>query len=174
MKRKCLGRNRKLLADQCLLSGMYQDALYHYGHSSEHLRSVSDLLWMGAALEGLCATSIIMTKVEVPLIDSKFTLKGSGNSNLSQGDLNPEEDRSRIYVPLTDDEILSKYHEVLDCYSKFQTAHIEMEAHLKLIKLLLSTKVSFSFSLSHSIKLHRSLQSCELFGPLVTFIIVGR
>ena len=147
MKRKCLGRNRKLLADWCLLSGMYQDALYHYGHSSEHLRSVSDLLWMGAALEGLCATSIIMTKIEVPFVDSKLILKGSGNSNLSQGDLNPEEDKSKIYVPLTDDEILSRYCEVLSCYGKFQTAHIEMEAHLKFAKMLLSMKVCSLFIL---------------------------
>lgn len=145
MKRKCLGRNRKLLADLCLLSGMYTDALYHYGHSSENLRSVNDILWMGAALEGLCATSIIMTKVEVPLVDSKLTLRGFGSTSLSQGDLNSEEDKSKIYVPLTDNEIIAKYREVLACYSKFQTAHVEMEANLKLAKMLLAMKVFFIF-----------------------------
>ena len=123
---------------------MYQEALYHYGHSSEYLRSVGDYLWMGASLEGLCATSIIMTKVEVPSVDTQFILKGSGNSSLSHGDLNPDEDRSKIYVPLTDNEILSKYREVLWCYSKFQTGHIALEAHLKFTMLLLKMQVLFA------------------------------
>eukprot|EP00795_Rhopilema_esculentum_P008579 gene8579-14587_t len=140
MKRKVLGRNRKLLADFCLLSGMYQEALIQYAHSSENLRAVADHLWMGAAIEGLCAASLLMTKVEVPSMDSKFTLQSSGNSSASQGDLNLEDDKSKVYVPLTDDEIIAKYSEVLSCYRRFQTGHIEMEAHLKFIRLLLDMK----------------------------------
>eukprot|EP00794_Sanderia_malayensis_P011960 gene11960-13197_t len=138
VKRKCLGRNRKLLGDLCLLSGLYQDALYHYNHASENLRMVSDYLWMGAALEGLCATSIIMTKVEVPFLSSRLVLPQSSNTNVAKGDLNLDEDRAKIYIPLTDEDIIAKYSEVLGCYRKFKTAHIEMEAHLKFIKILLS------------------------------------
>lgn len=142
MKRKCLGRNRKLLADYCLLSGMFQEALFHYGHSSENLRGVQDYLWMGAALEGLCATSIIMTKIEVPFVDSKMMLKNSSNSNMAQGDLNLDEEKNKFYVPLTDEEIVAKYKEVIGCYRRFQTGHIEMEAHLKFVKILISMKVN--------------------------------
>ena len=121
---------------------MFQEALFHYGHSSENLRGVQDYLWMGAALEGLCATSIIMTKIEVPFVDSKMMLKNSSNSNMAQGDLNLDEEKNKFYVPLTDEEIVTKYKEVIGCYRRFQTGHIEMEAHLKFVKILISMKVN--------------------------------
>ena len=120
---------------------MYQDALFHYAHSSENLRAATDHLWMGAALEGLCATSVMMTKVEVPVAESRLILQNSGNSNSMHGDLSLDEEKTKVYIPLTDDEIVSKYSEVLSCYRRFQTGHIEMEAHLKFIKLLISMKV---------------------------------
>ena len=141
-----LGRNRKLLADLYLLSGMFQEALFHYGNSAEYLKSVSDFLWMGAALEGLCATSIIMTRIEVPSVVPMGVLIGSGNSTLLQGDLDPDDDKGKTYHPLSDSEIVSRYREALGCYAKFQTAHIEMEAYLKFANLLISFKVIFNNS----------------------------
>ena len=141
MKRKCLGRNRKLLADLCLLSGFYHDALYHYSNSAEHLRSVSDYLWMGAALEGLCATSIIMTKIGFPDEKSPLVVQNSNIDNGTQGDLNIEEEKAKHCVPLTDEELINKMSEVLGCYKRFPTGPVQMEAHLKFMKVLISMKV---------------------------------
>ena len=147
MKRKCLGRNRKILGDLCLLSGFYQEALFNYTNSSEHLRNVGDTLWIGSALEGMCSASVIMYTGDRILggkISGLVIPKSNVNSSLVMD--STEETKLKSMVPLNDSEIIGKYSECLSCMKKFNTGPVELEAHFKFIRILLGMKVICSIS----------------------------
>lgn len=59
-RKRCIGRMTKHLGDLCLQAGLYSDALSHYNSAATILQGVNDWLWLGAALEGLCAASVIV------------------------------------------------------------------------------------------------------------------
>ena len=59
-KKRCVGRMAKHLGDLCLQAGLPADALSHYNSAAGTLQAVNDWLWLGAAYEGLCATSALI------------------------------------------------------------------------------------------------------------------
>ena len=60
-KKRCLGRIKKNLGDLSLLAGLPCDALTHYTAAIDVLKSVSDWLWLAAAIEGQCVASLAIT-----------------------------------------------------------------------------------------------------------------
>lgn len=60
MKKRCVGRVTKNLADLTLQSGLVAESLSLFQAAIETLRAISDSLWLGAANEGLCAASAIL------------------------------------------------------------------------------------------------------------------
>ena len=60
-KKRCLGRMKKNLGDLSLLAGLPCDALSHYTAAMDVLKSVSDWLWLAAAIEGQCVASLAIT-----------------------------------------------------------------------------------------------------------------
>ena len=150
MKRKCLGRNKKILADLCLLSGLYPEALVHYSNSVEHLRNVNDYLWMGAALEGACAVSNIMS------LGDQILRPPSNKLNRQSRSLTIDQTNIQINVPadnafeeqlknvtiFNNTELISKYSECLSCFKRFNTGPMEMESHFKFIRALIHMQVS--------------------------------
>lgn len=148
MKRKCLGRNKKLLADLCLLSGLYQEALMNYTHATDHLRNVNDYLWMGAALEGCCAASNAMLLGDEKLrskpnvkVEARGLLikKTSINVNVTTEDADAE--KLKNFGVMSNADVIAKYSECLSCYKRFSTGPMELESHFKFIRALLQMKV---------------------------------
>ena len=150
LKRKCLGRNKKILADLCLLSGLYPEALVHYGNSAEHLRNVNDYLWIGAALEGACAVSNIMSLGDQILKQpNNKTNRQSRSLTIDQTNIqinvtvdNSFEEQLKNVTVFTNAELISKYSECLSCFKRFNTGPMEMESHFKFIRALIQMQVS--------------------------------
>lgn len=148
MKRKCLGRNKKLLADLCLLSGLYQEALMHYNHATDHLRNINDYLWMGAALEGCCAASNAMMTGEYGMrtrpnskVEPRGLLIKKSCINVNVMTEDAEDEKLRSFVVMSSSDVISKYSECLSCYKRFNTGPMELESHFKFIRALLQMKV---------------------------------
>lgn len=59
-KKRIMGRVTKNLADLTLQCGLIAESLNYYCASAETLRSIGDSLWLGAATEGICASSSII------------------------------------------------------------------------------------------------------------------
>lgn len=59
-RKKCLGRMRKHIADLSLLAGLPVEALQHYLSAIEQLKAANDKLWLASAIEGYCATSLVL------------------------------------------------------------------------------------------------------------------
>lgn len=59
-KKRIMGRVTKNLADLTLQCGLLAESLNYYSASSETLRAIGDSLWLGAATEGICASSSII------------------------------------------------------------------------------------------------------------------
>lgn len=59
-KKRIMGRVTKNLADLTLQCGLVAESLNYYCASSETLRAIGDSLWLGAAMEGVCASSSII------------------------------------------------------------------------------------------------------------------
>lgn len=59
-KKRIMGRVTKNLADLTLQCGLTAESLNYYCASVETLRAIGDSLWLGAALEGICASSSII------------------------------------------------------------------------------------------------------------------
>lgn len=59
-KKRIMGRITKNLADLTLQCGLVAESLNYYYASSETLRAIGDSLWLGAATEGICASSSII------------------------------------------------------------------------------------------------------------------
>lgn len=59
-KKRIMGRVTKNLADLTLQCGLVKESLNYYQASCETLRAIGDSLWLGAATEGICASSAIL------------------------------------------------------------------------------------------------------------------
>jgi hypothetical protein len=59
-RKRITGRVTKNLADLTLQCGLVAESLNFYCASSETLRAIGDSLWLGAATEGVCASSSII------------------------------------------------------------------------------------------------------------------
>lgn len=59
-KKRCMGRATKNLGDLTLQAGLLQESLNLFCQACEVLRAIGDGLWLGAAYEGLCSTSVIL------------------------------------------------------------------------------------------------------------------
>lgn len=59
-KKRFAGRNMKNLADLSLQAGLIENALSLYQRAYDTLKSINDLLWEGAAEEGLCSASVCL------------------------------------------------------------------------------------------------------------------
>jgi trafficking protein particle complex subunit 9 len=59
-KKRIMGRVTKNLADLTLQCGLVAESLNYYCASAETLRGIGDSLWLGAAMEGVCASSSII------------------------------------------------------------------------------------------------------------------
>ncbi|GLG96735.1 Protein brunelleschi, partial [Gryllus bimaculatus] len=150
-RKRCVGRMTKHLGDLSLQSGLYAEALNYYTSACEVLRSVNDWLWLGGALEGLCATSVV---VLFPNLGRGATLQR--NASLPEG--SPGKQRSSAIstnsLPngiqpadvqqaqqemnnlLTPEEVLKRYREAIIHYSKYQNAGIiETEASFKAARI---------------------------------------
>lgn len=141
MKRKCLGRNKKILADLCLLSGLAQEALMHYSNSVEHFRSVNDFLWLGSAFEGICAASNAMMLGDLIIKENtRFLVIQKSNINVNLTSENGEDEKLKSYLANSTEDTIAKYSECLLYYRKFSTGPVEIEAHFKFIRVLLNWK----------------------------------
>ncbi|XP_037957799.1 protein brunelleschi [Teleopsis dalmanni] len=60
MRKRSAGRNMKNLADLSLQAGLVEGSLGLYHNAWDTLRSINDILWLGAAEEGLCAASAVL------------------------------------------------------------------------------------------------------------------
>ena len=157
LKKKCFGRNRKLIADLCLLAGLYKEALVHYFISLKTLRNVNDHLWIGGVLEGLCACSVlsqINTATDLNRRKSSLSIdltaltidKPNITANIPvDREQVIEEEKGNTF--LTTDEMFEKYRECLACYRKFDdTGLILLEGYFKLIRLFLREKQKLEVS----------------------------
>lgn len=152
MKRKSLGRNRKLLGDFCLLCGLHREALMYYTHSVDHLRGVNDYLWMGAALEGCCAASNALSMGDVEMRSKPTNRQESHGLFIKEtsvqvngsSDCNAEEEKLKSFGALPTNELISKYTECLSCYKRFDTGPLLLESHFKFIRALIRVKVYLS------------------------------
>lgn len=59
-KKRVVGRVTKNLADLSLQAGLINEALTLYHNACETLHAINDLLWEGAAEEGLCSASVCL------------------------------------------------------------------------------------------------------------------
>ena len=61
-KKRVLGRLKKQLADLSLQAGLLAEAWNYYQVAADVLRPANDWLWLAAALEGLCAVSVVLAE----------------------------------------------------------------------------------------------------------------
>ncbi|XP_062918897.1 trafficking protein particle complex subunit 9 isoform X1 [Mobula hypostoma] len=168
-KKRCQGRMRKHVGDLCLQAGMLQDALVHYHMAVELLRSVNDFLWLGAALEGLCSSSVIYhypngtgSKPAVHRAHSMGLPSDAGRrhrhgaqevlidpgaltTNGISADTSAEIGRAKNC--LSPEEIIDKYKEAISYFGKYKNAGvIELEACVKAVRVLAIQKRSMEAS----------------------------
>lgn len=79
-RKRCVGRMTKHLGDLCLQAGLSNEALGYYVNGAEILKTVNDWLWLGGALEGMCAASVVMLYPSLSRI-----LPLQRNSSLQEG-----------------------------------------------------------------------------------------
>lgn len=79
MKKRCVGRVTKNLADLTLQSGLVAESLSLFQAAIETLRAISDSLWLGAANEGLCAASAILLYPQI-----RYTASFQRNASLQE------------------------------------------------------------------------------------------
>lgn len=149
-RKRCVGRMTKHLGDLSLQVGLPSEALGFYHSAVDILRAVNDWLWLGAALEGLCAASAL---VLYPHLCRSYTLQR--NSSLQDG--SPVKSRTSSittnslpngivpgsaeivkavtnHLPASD--IPKYYRESILHYSKYQNAGIvETEACFKAARI---------------------------------------
>ncbi|XP_041045096.1 trafficking protein particle complex subunit 9 isoform X2 [Carcharodon carcharias] len=159
-KKRCQGRMRKHVGDLCLQAGMLQDALVHYHMAVELLRSVNDFLWLGAALEGLCSSSVIYHypsgtgskpsirrayNVCLPSDAGKRHRHGALTTNGISADTSTEIGRAKNC--LSPEDIIDKYKEAITYFGKYKNAGvIELEACIKAVRVLAIQKRSMEAS----------------------------
>uniref|UniRef100_UPI00398F35D6 trafficking protein particle complex subunit 9 isoform X1 n=1 Tax=Pristiophorus japonicus TaxID=55135 RepID=UPI00398F35D6 len=168
-KKRCQGRMRKHVGDLCLQAGMLQDALVHYHMAVELLRSVNDFLWLGAALEGLCSSSVIYHypsgtgskpairraySVCLPSEASKRHRHGAQEVLIDPGALttnginaDTSTEIGRAKNCLSPEDIIDKYKEAISYFGKYKNAGvIELEACVKAVRVLAIQKRSMEAS----------------------------
>ena len=144
MKKKFIGRNKKVLGDLSLLAGLYEESVTHYLTAVEHGQSCNDYLWTGSALEGICAASnaislgndiIKQNSLSLVIAKSSVNVHTTSESDSEQG-------KQSGFV-LTVDDMISKYSECLNYYRRSSTiaGPVVLEAHFKFIRVLLKHKV---------------------------------
>ncbi|XP_067835851.1 trafficking protein particle complex subunit 9 [Heptranchias perlo] len=168
-KKRCQGRMRKHVGDLCLQAGMLQDALVHYHMAVELLRSVNDFLWLGAALEGLCSSSVIyhypsgtgskpaIRRVHSVCLPSEAGKRhrhgaqevlidpGALTTNGISADTSTEIGRAKNC--LSPEDIIDKYKEAISYFGKYKNAGvIELEACVKAVRVLAIQKRSMEAS----------------------------
>ncbi|XP_067887838.1 trafficking protein particle complex subunit 9 isoform X3 [Heterodontus francisci] len=168
-KKRCQGRMRKHVGDLCLQAGMLQDALVHYHMAVELLRSVNDFLWLGAALEGLCSSSVIYHYPSgtgsKPSIRRAYSMRlpseagkrhqhgaqevlidpGALTTNGISADTSTEIGRAKNC--LGPEDIIDKYKEAITYFGKYKNAGvIELEACVKAVRVLAIQKRSMEAS----------------------------
>lgn len=79
MRKRCVGRVTKNLADLTLQAGLVPESLNLFHAACETLRAISDSLWLGAATEGLCAASAILLYPHV-----RYTMSFQRNASLQE------------------------------------------------------------------------------------------
>lgn len=127
---------------------MYNEALAYYSIALKTLRNVNDNLWIGSAIEGLVACSI-MALLGDSIIDSRSNTLTIDKSNISanvpvDNSAAVEEEKRKTFFNV--DEMIEKYNEAIQFYRKFNTGLVLLEAHFKLIRILLREKVSYKTS----------------------------
>ncbi|XP_069777776.1 trafficking protein particle complex subunit 9 isoform X4 [Narcine bancroftii] len=167
-KKRCQGRMRKHVGDLCLQAGMLQDALVHYHMAVELLRSVNDFLWLGAALEGLCSSSVIYhypsgtgsklvrraCSMGLPSETGKRHRHGAQEVLIDPGALttngisaDTSAEIGRAKNCLSPEDIIDKYKEAISYFGKYKNAGvIELEACVKAVRVLAIQKKSMEAS----------------------------
>lgn len=79
MRKRCVGRVTKNLADLTLQAGLVAESLNLFHAACETLRAISDSLWLGGANEGLCAASAILLYPHV-----RYTMSFQRNASLQE------------------------------------------------------------------------------------------
>ncbi|XP_052763797.1 trafficking protein particle complex subunit 9-like [Mya arenaria] len=199
-KKKCQGRFRKHLADLCLLAGMPGEAMLHYSTALDTLKPVNDWLWMAGCYEGLCAAAVItqygsnnshLQPASIRRNQSFSTKRGvasnnherqksvpvGGHHSYSNGlqDLHDSSIKSNI----NPDDIVEKYKDALQYYSKYKTAAVvEMEACFKACRILISQKrflqaadflqevIYIAPQLNDEDRIHRYITMSTLYGQI--------
>lgn len=110
---------KKYIGDLCLVTGVPEEAIFHYSVAIDLLHSVGDVLWMSGTLEGLCAASLLYqtdhksSSHEQPSLQLDIShLSTAGPANGSDCDDN------KIVIPLSDLEIVEKAEEIFQIYEK--------------------------------------------------------
>ena len=125
-KRRSIGRSKKYTGDLCMLAGLPQEALSQYLIATEHLRAVTDLLWLAGALEGQCAASVVLNTNEAEKGINSLILPtecAANSVNLTNNGLGNEVDESKFRnpLPLSEEEIVERLSEALKLYSRVST-----------------------------------------------------
>ncbi|XP_008555730.1 protein brunelleschi [Microplitis demolitor] len=184
-RKKCSGRMTKHLADLSLQAGLRIEALNYYSTAAANLQTVNDWLWLGAAYEGLCATS---SMILYPNLRRSLTLHRNsslqetspGKRRESQSLPSPTNDEpTKVHIPhlLSAEEIAKKYREAIVHYSKYQNAAIvETEASFKATRIsieqnsplqaacFLNNVVFNHINLSEQEKIERFTKLAELYS----------
>ena len=114
---------KKYFGDLCLVTGVAEEAIYHYSFAIDILRSVGDILWMAGALEGLCAASLLCRnkhkivspeRASLQLDISQLSTTGPVNGGRTDG----EDSKITSLIPLIDAEIIDKSEEIIEVYEK--------------------------------------------------------
>lgn len=82
MRKRCVGRVTKNLADLTLQAGLVAESLNLFHAACETLRAISDSLWLGGANEGLCAASAILLYPHV-----RYTMSFQRNASLQENSM---------------------------------------------------------------------------------------
>ena len=113
---------KKHIGDLSLLAGLPQDALCHYTIAIEQLRIINDMLWLAAAIEGQCASSIALTSSDSSKNCTTLVLPTTAaraTSVMSNGiGSDVDEAKFRNTSPLAEEEILERLLEVLRLYNR--------------------------------------------------------
>ncbi|XP_078456811.1 trafficking protein particle complex subunit 9 isoform X2 [Lampetra fluviatilis] len=185
-RKRCQGRMRKHVGDLSLQAGMLQDALVNYHIAVETLRSINDFLWLGAALEGLCAASVIYhypngtgpkpaprktSGALAPPDGDRKQRSGAQELLIDPGTLtsnglsaDPSTEIGRTKNCLSPDEIVERYREAISFYGKFKLASVvELEACIKVVRVLALQKkrIEASDFLQNAVYIHTGVSEEE-------------
>lgn len=182
-KKRCTGRMTKHLGDLCLQTGMLTESLNYYAQAAEILKSVNDWLWLGAAYEGLCASSALVLYPDmqrnVPLHRNASLQEGSPRKSSQTPPAIGLGIKKSISNALVPEDISKKYREAIIHYSKYQNAGIiETEASFKAARItveqnhalqaasFLQNVVYINLQLSEQEKIQRFETLAELYSQI--------